>query len=102
MGISAGAGFAGSVTDHLQRAGLGAMMGSALSDDHEKGALAGAIGAVTAETVADIVQEDSDVVAGRVLERARAERKPLTQESSSFLQVHDNSMRNGISYKQIK
>ncbi|MBY0281969.1 MAG: hypothetical protein K2W94_07400 [Alphaproteobacteria bacterium] len=85
IGILYGKEMIDAVTHKVLHAGLGAMMGAALSTDIEKGAIAGAIGAVTAETVTDIVREDSDVVAGRVLERAKAEGIPLTPESINSL-----------------
>ena len=51
--------------------GLGAGMGALV--EGEKGAKAGAIGALVAETVADLISEEREVLGQRVLEKAEAQ-----------------------------
>ncbi len=81
IGRAYGEGMVDAITHKLMHAALGAATGSILSSDITSGALSGAIGAVAAETVADIIEEDSDVVVSKALEKAKAEGKPLDRES---------------------
>ncbi|MBY0282204.1 MAG: DUF637 domain-containing protein [Alphaproteobacteria bacterium] len=59
----------------------GAGTGAMLSENAEEGAISGGLSSMVATTVANFIKEDPETIAQRVVAKAKAEGRPLTEES---------------------